>query len=70
MLFSIGLEENRTSLELELSRVQNMLKEAETGGEHVTRELKQTEGQLKRERAALEQAHHDIKELQSRFVKA
>ncbi|KOB78494.1 Rootletin [Operophtera brumata] len=61
------LEENRTSLELELSRVQSTLKECETGGEHVTRELKQTENQLKRERAALEQASHDIKELQSRL---
>ncbi|KAH9639179.1 hypothetical protein HF086_014043 [Spodoptera exigua] len=40
--------------------------ESETGGEHVTRELKATENQLKRERAALEQANHDIKELQSR----
>nr|XP_049693246.1 rootletin isoform X1 [Helicoverpa armigera] len=62
-----GLEENRTSLDLELSRVQTMLKESETGGEHVTRELKATESQLKRERAALEQANHDIKELQSRL---
>ncbi|XP_063827112.1 rootletin [Ostrinia nubilalis] len=62
-----GLEESRTSLEMELSRVQNMLKESETGGEHVTRDLKATESQLKRERAALEQAHHDIKELQSRL---
>lgn len=62
-----GLEENRTSLELELSRVQTMLKESETGGEHTTRELKAAESQLKRERAALEQAHHDIKELQSRL---
>ncbi|XP_026732244.1 rootletin isoform X2 [Trichoplusia ni] len=62
-----GLEENRTSLDLELSRVQTMLKESETGGEHVTRELKAAEGQLKRERAALEQAHHDIKELNSRL---
>lgn len=48
--------------------MQTMLKECETGGEHVTRELKQAENQLKRERAALEQAHHDIKELQSRYV--
>lgn len=63
-----GLEENRTTLDLELSRVQTMLKESETGGEHVTRELKATENQLKRERAALEQANHDIKELQSRYV--
>ncbi|KAF9791677.1 hypothetical protein SFRURICE_020076 [Spodoptera frugiperda] len=62
-----GLEENRTTLDLELSRVQTMLKESETGGEHVTRELKATENQLKRERAALEQANHDIKELQSRL---
>ncbi|KAL4714216.1 hypothetical protein ACJJTC_018366, partial [Scirpophaga incertulas] len=62
-----GLEENRTSLELELNRLQNMLKESESGGEHVTRELKATESQLKRERAALEQAQHDIKELQSRL---
>ncbi|KAM3959769.1 LOW QUALITY PROTEIN: ciliary rootlet coiled-coil, rootletin [Aphomia sociella] len=62
-----GLEENRTSLELELSRVQTMLKESETGGEHVTRDLRAAEGQLKRERAALEQAQHDIKELQSRL---
>ncbi|XP_063368164.1 rootletin [Cydia amplana] len=61
------LEENRSSLELELSRLQNMLKESETGGEHVTRELRATEAQLKRERAALEQANHDIKELQSRL---
>ncbi|KAJ0177971.1 hypothetical protein K1T71_006844 [Dendrolimus kikuchii] len=62
-----GLEENRTSLELELSRIQTLLKDSETGGEHVTRELKAAEGQLKRERAALEQANHDIKELQSRL---
>ncbi|CAB3222355.1 unnamed protein product [Arctia plantaginis] len=62
-----GLEENRTSLDLELSRVQMLLKESETGGEHVTRVLKAAEGQLKRERAALEQAQHDIKELQSRL---
>ncbi|XP_073952978.1 LOW QUALITY PROTEIN: ciliary rootlet coiled-coil, rootletin [Choristoneura fumiferana] len=61
------LEENRSSLEIELSRLQNMLKESETGGEHVTRELRATEAQLKRERAALEQANHDIKELQSRL---
>ncbi|CAH0399292.1 unnamed protein product [Chilo suppressalis] len=62
-----GLEETRTSLELELSRVQNMLKECESGGDHVSRELKTTEAQLKRERAALEQAQHDIKELQARL---
>ncbi|KAL0881925.1 hypothetical protein ABMA27_001684 [Loxostege sticticalis] len=62
-----GLEESRTSIEMELSRVQTMLKECETGGDQVTRELKAAEGQLKRERAALEQVHHDIKELQSRL---
>ncbi|XP_069357622.1 rootletin isoform X1 [Maniola hyperantus] len=62
-----GLEENRTTLELELSRVQTMLKEAESGGEHTERSLRATEAQLKRERAALEQAQHDIKELQSRL---
>ncbi|XP_072949799.1 uncharacterized protein Root [Epargyreus clarus] len=62
-----GLEENRTTLELELSRVQNVLKEAESGGEHAERSLRATEAQLKRERAALEQAQHDIKELQSRL---
>ncbi|XP_053606065.1 rootletin isoform X2 [Plodia interpunctella] len=62
-----GLEENRTTLELELSRVQNLLKEAESGGSHLTRDLRATEAQLKRERAALEQANHDIKELQSRL---
>ncbi|XP_060802374.1 rootletin [Amyelois transitella] len=62
-----GLEENRTSLELELSRLQNLLKEAESGGEHVMRDLRATEAQLKRERAALEQAQHDVKELQSRL---
>ncbi|XP_038221135.1 rootletin [Zerene cesonia] len=60
-----GLEETRTSLELELSRVQTLLKESETSGQHVDRSLRTTEGQLKRERAALEQAQHDIKELQS-----
>ncbi|XP_052754507.1 rootletin [Galleria mellonella] len=62
-----GLEETRTSLELEISRVQSLLKEAESGGEHVSRELRATDGQLKRERAALAQAQHDIKELQSRL---
>ncbi|XP_026333476.1 rootletin [Hyposmocoma kahamanoa] len=61
------LEENRTSLELEVSRLQNILKETETGGEQVTRTLRATEAQLKRERAALEQANHDIKELHSRL---
>ncbi|XP_049870906.1 rootletin isoform X2 [Pectinophora gossypiella] len=62
-----SLEENRTTLELEVSRLQTLLKEAESGGEHVTRSLKATEAQLKRERAALEQANHDIKELHSRL---
>ncbi|CAK1541264.1 unnamed protein product [Leptosia nina] len=62
-----GLEETRTSLELELSRVQTLLKESETSGQHVDRSLRTTESQLKRERAALEQAQHDIKELQSRL---
>ncbi|XP_052739750.1 rootletin [Bicyclus anynana] len=62
-----GLEENRTTLELELSRVQTMLKEAESGGEHTGRSLRAAEAQLKRERAALEQAQHDIKELQARL---
>ncbi|XP_045496834.1 rootletin [Colias croceus] len=62
-----GLEETRTSLELELTRVQTLLKESETSGQHVDRSLRTTEGQLKRERAALEQAQHDIKELQSRL---
>ncbi|CAF4907255.1 unnamed protein product [Pieris macdunnoughi] len=62
-----GLEETRTSLELELSRVQTLLKESETSGQHVDRSLRTTEAQLKRERAALEQAQHDIKELQSRL---
>ncbi|OWR52848.1 Rootletin [Danaus plexippus plexippus] len=62
-----SLEENRTTLELELSRVQTMLKESESGGEQSERALKAAETQLKRERAALEQAQHDIKELQSRL---
>ncbi|XP_050349623.1 rootletin [Nymphalis io] len=62
-----GLEENRTTLELELSRVQTMMKESESGAEHMERSLRATEAQLKRERAALEQAQHDIKELQSRL---
>ncbi|XP_026492988.2 rootletin [Vanessa tameamea] len=62
-----GLEENRTTLELELSRVQTMIKESESGAEHTERSLRATEAQLKRERAALEQAQHDIKELQSRL---
>ncbi|KAJ2947625.1 hypothetical protein O0L34_g17426 [Tuta absoluta] len=62
-----NLEENRTSLELEVSRLQTLVKEAESGGEHVTRNLKAAEAQLKRERAALEQANHDIKELHSRL---
>lgn len=44
-----------------------MLKESETGGEQSERALKVAETQLKRERAALEQAQHDIKELQSRW---
>lgn len=64
-----GLEEVRTTLELERSKLQNVLKESETGGEHVIRELKTTEAQLKRERASLEQLQHDAKELQARFVK-
>ena len=66
MFYIPGLEEQRTSLELELSRIQTMLKESESGGEHTERALRGTEAQLKRERAALEQAQHDIKELQSR----
>ncbi|KAG7310116.1 hypothetical protein JYU34_004655 [Plutella xylostella] len=61
------LEETRTSLELERTRLQNQLKESESGGEHITRELKTVEAQLKRERAALQQAQHDAKELQSRL---
>ncbi|XP_048477865.1 rootletin [Plutella xylostella] len=62
-----ALEETRTSLELERTRLQNQLKESESGGEHITRELKTVEAQLKRERAALQQAQHDAKELQSRL---
>ncbi|VVC89095.1 unnamed protein product, partial [Leptidea sinapis] len=59
-----GLEESRTTLDVELSRVQQLLKDAETGGQQADRQLRSTEAQLKRERAALEQANHDIKELQ------
>ncbi|CAG9120906.1 unnamed protein product [Plutella xylostella] len=62
-----ALEETRTSLELERTRLQNQLKESESGGEHITRELKTVDAQLKRERAALQQAQHDAKELQSRL---
>ncbi|XP_068626101.1 rootletin [Battus philenor] len=62
-----GLEESRSSVESELARVQALLKEAEGGGEVTTRALRAAEAQLKRERAALEQAHHEIKELQSRL---
>lgn len=46
--------------------MQSLLKEAEGGGEAAGRALRGAEAQLKRERAALEQAHHDLKEMQSR----
>ncbi|GBP76814.1 Rootletin [Eumeta japonica] len=62
-----ALEETKTSLDLERSRLQAMLKETESGSEHITRELRTVEGQLKRERGALEQSQHDNKELQSRL---
>ncbi|CAH2040824.1 unnamed protein product, partial [Iphiclides podalirius] len=62
-----GLEESRASVETELARVQALLKEAECGGEASARSLRAAEAQLKRERAALEQAQHDAKELQSRL---